>query len=404
MNGPLVAGHRETRPGYCRASIHAVAADSAKAMRKLLAIYPDLKIGDIESIGAPPDDTDSRELAQWLDAFKAEAGIPLAFVHIDVTWGLAWQSDLAKIVAVVRGAGVSLGVIYNGDSTELSDAAWARDVELPYTAVESLLGERIDDVIFQSWAAYPHKVLPETAPTSETGILKRYLRTQTKLMLLSQDRVRLTAADGRPISGAEITFEVAQAGLDAMLADQRIEGTVPHDAAQAVFVLRVNAECEFASTSTRLSIADFEFRQPGAPPRQPDLRQWASQWPSVTRLDGSAVQVAAAPNQRLIFNGPAFPVVADAPFDASFRWEVDADTGNTGCAAIIFQDARGQERHRISYPIASTWRVETHVITNPDGVAIISATPSVAGRKSRVVFAGDAGHRPTELLATPSSK
>ena len=395
MNGPLVSGHRDTGPGHCRASIPEVAADSAGAMAKLRAVYPGVKIGDIESLGAPPNDTDPNELQQWMAAYRQAAGYPLAFVHLDVTWGLDWRGVMIRLAKVVHAAGVPLGVIYNGDSTELSDADWAANVERHYTAIEALPLAAVDQVIFQSWNQYPRRVLPETLPTSETGIVKRYLRTPTRLERLTAGRGRLTETDQRPVAHARLRVEDADEGLEGSLMGETLAGVAPHGAARALFAIRVNAECACELTPTRLRLTNVRFRQPGRQPSVIDLSGWETAWPGVTGLDAGAVRIDAQTNQKIILNSPTFPVSPDARFTSGFSWRVGADTGRTGYAAIIFLDPSGHEIHRVMDDIAPTWSVRGALLTDANGR--FQFPEPVHGRRQRLVFAGDPARRSSTL-------
>ena len=46
--------------------------------------------------------------------------------------------------------------------------------------IRSLLDLPLDQVVFQTWVSYPDHVLPETDPTSMTGIVLNYLQTPTR--------------------------------------------------------------------------------------------------------------------------------------------------------------------------------------------------------------------------------
>ena len=103
--------------------------------------------------------------------------MPISFIHLDVRWVLAWQDDLKELWEITRHSGVDLGVIYHADPRAASSEAVALDLVQHENDLESALAIRPDQVIFQSWLNYPDHVLPETDPTSMTGIVLNYLRS-----------------------------------------------------------------------------------------------------------------------------------------------------------------------------------------------------------------------------------
>jgi hypothetical protein len=177
MAGPLVDGHVYKKQFYCHDTIEEVAVDAAKTIEAIRQLFPIVLVGDIEPLAHNPEYPDWSEFPNWLDAFKREAHVPISFIHLDVRWALAWQSDLKELREITRHSGVELGVIYHADPRATSSEAAALDLAMHEDEVEGAPGIRPDQVIFQSWLNYPDHVLPETDPASMTGIVLNYLRS-----------------------------------------------------------------------------------------------------------------------------------------------------------------------------------------------------------------------------------
>src|SRR3989304_10093845 len=95
-------------------------------------------------------------------------------------------------------------------------------------------GGRPDHVVLQSWMDHPDRVLPESDPTTFTGLIDRYLGTRTLIRLdqvaTSEDgRLSLEGAllgsEGAPAPGAPIT--IAANPLDRAYQVLRLHRGVP---------------------------------------------------------------------------------------------------------------------------------------------------------------------------------
>jgi hypothetical protein len=408
MNGPLVSGHTQTKPFSCHAPIKDVAADAADTIRALRKFYPNLAFGDIEPVGHAPNYPDWRELPEWFAAFKAGTGMPLAFIHTDITWGLPWRGDLQVVARLAHEAGIPFGVILNSDGYELSDADYARSVQFHEEQVAALPGVKVDHVVFQSWVAYPKHAMPESDPSSMTGVVLNYLRPPTRLVAAGptgagQAQARLMDAEGRPLAGAEISAEMFDPRPEASLVTQSIAGTVPPGAREALFALRMQTESAFPRESTHLSIAAFQYAEHGRPTFHWDLQAWAARYPAIVTGalvgDVRLLRITGAPGQAIALNGPRFPVTPDEPFQASFSWQVDPSAADAGYAALIFIGADGIELHRARHVMSTTWRPVEQVQTNAEGLVIVSRPPSLPpDGLFRLRYAGDHAHRPASSL------
>ena len=180
MVGPLIDGHVYTKAFYCHRPIPEVATDAANTVRAVRELYPHIIVGEIEPVADPADDPSPAELAEWFEAFQAASGRRLAFLHLDVRWRRSWQDPVRNIAKQTQASGVKLGVIYHPDPFDRSPDDTIIDFSKQERGTRSLLDLPLDHVVFQTWVSYPDHVLPETDPTSMTGIVLNYLQTPTR--------------------------------------------------------------------------------------------------------------------------------------------------------------------------------------------------------------------------------
>jgi len=185
MDEPFFYAHAYDGPNACAWPVSEVAGAVGRYVRLMRDEWPGLVAGDTEPMPAPvsPDD-----LAGWMDAYAAALGEPLAFLHLDVDWG---RNDWAQLGLAVAAAGnergVPIGMIYNGGAAT-SDATWVAAAGRRVIAYETAAGAAPDHVVFQSWMDKPDHVLPETDPTTLTGLIDAYF----------DDRATLGRVPGQP--------------------------------------------------------------------------------------------------------------------------------------------------------------------------------------------------------------
>jgi hypothetical protein len=174
MDEPAFYGHHFTGPNKCQSDLADIAHDAAKNLAGVRAVFPHVRAGDGEPVGASLDDSLIEEYSRWFDAFCVATGVPLAFFQADIQWKEAWQVPLEKLTVALRQRQIPVGVIYNGNDDDTSDQAWIAHAEAHYRAVE--IDSRIcpDQVVFQSWVSHPRHLLPDTQPGTFTYLLSRY--------------------------------------------------------------------------------------------------------------------------------------------------------------------------------------------------------------------------------------
>ncbi len=172
MDEPLFFGHFYDKQNACQSSIEDIAADVAGKVKQVRSIFPSVEIGETEPIEditrAGPGD-----LARWADAYQAATGAPLAFLRLDMNWTAPdWRPKVNAAARVLRSKGVSLQVIYNGSGRDASDQEWTSHALANARSFESVLMP--DCVVIQTWNNFPRRVLPDSDPTTLTGMVNQY--------------------------------------------------------------------------------------------------------------------------------------------------------------------------------------------------------------------------------------
>lgn len=345
MDEPLWFGHHYDGLHACHSTIPAVARNVAKNVAEMKAIFPNIRIGDIEPLGGTRNAADwLNDVAQWIAAYRATTGENLAFFHVDMVWGEQWHDLLGGLAPVLAAAGIRLGIIYDGDPDDQTGVAWAQRAEQRFAAVESDPALIPAQAIIQSWVTHPVHNLPETQPGTMTWLVNRYLSTETSISLQppTSGRVsgRLAATDGAGIAGQRLRTMAVDVNDVGPLAEHKKSGTVPEGASRALFILRLNAECR-CSGPVDVTVGALTYRDED---NGQSVTQQFSVHGAVPR-DGGLHIVAAS--------GTAFtPNTAQWPVRPGHRWTAQvalgasATSAQSGYVAVLFLRADGKEARR----------------------------------------------------------
>ena len=176
MDEPLFFGHFYTGKNACRSSVDNVAERVSAVLSEYRAVFPHVKLGDIEPAGAALLPGWGPAYAAFLNAVRTRMGHGLGFLHADVDWNapghMSGMLDLRGIALANR---LTFGVIYNGRDTDRTDGAWLANLAANGRAIEKALGGPPAQIVFESWAHYPDHLLPETSPRSLTNGILRYV-------------------------------------------------------------------------------------------------------------------------------------------------------------------------------------------------------------------------------------
>ena len=178
MDEPLWYGHHFKGKNSCQWPMERVARDMVSRIADLREKFPNVQIGDVEPVGTaqPPDWIE--EIAQWTQVYRQITGEKLSFFHADIVWTSPWQQQLGAVKRVAHERGLKFGVIYDGGGTgkQESDELWTQEAIQRFHAVEANAATAPDDAVFQTWARWPHKMLPESQPGTMTNVVLQYVQ------------------------------------------------------------------------------------------------------------------------------------------------------------------------------------------------------------------------------------
>jgi hypothetical protein len=180
MDEPLFYGRYYNGHDACHSSIENVAERAAAIIREYKKVFPNLIVGDIEPFPAITDQRNwQNEYRQWMNAFNAALGQPIAFLQIDINWGHDnWPQSLKKTVHFAGSAHLPTGIIYNGDSHRAGGTSegWLESAVQNFTRIEKEMGIHPDQAIFHSWGKFPIHSISDPSGPGEDYLVKRYLQ------------------------------------------------------------------------------------------------------------------------------------------------------------------------------------------------------------------------------------
>lgn len=161
----------------CHWTLEQIAAGVVAYRDAIRRVFPAVIVGDTEPVPLP---VTAQGLAGWLDAYRGAGGEPFAFLHLDMDWSRPGWAPLAQDIArQARARGVAIGMIYNGGAAA-DRATWIAQAGERVKAFEAA-GPSPDHVLFQSWMVQPDRVLPDSDPTSFSGLVLRYFTAHASL-------------------------------------------------------------------------------------------------------------------------------------------------------------------------------------------------------------------------------
>ncbi len=167
---PMTWGHFAHRGAACGYTTEDVVRNIAPNVQILKTAFPGIKFGDIEPV---TDQTANRlnDIMDFARLFRMQTGEPLSFLQADIIWQNRWQPQLVEWRKQLHAAGISYGVILDGDPGDRTDIDWTHHAIDRYHSVEANPDVRPDDIVFQSWQSRPTRFLPETTPGTLTSIV-----------------------------------------------------------------------------------------------------------------------------------------------------------------------------------------------------------------------------------------
>ena len=180
---PLYYGHEfNSTPELraCHAPIRIMAEQAAAKIAELRRVFPAVQVGGVEPFGIPRLDQRAwaAELEEWLKAYAAASGAPLAFLRADIVWRHPnWRAQFEYAVSLLHSLKIPLGVIYNGSPEIQNDEEWTQTALQNAMTIECDLHVRPDQVVFQSWTDHPRRNLPETQPGTLTHLVVQHIES-----------------------------------------------------------------------------------------------------------------------------------------------------------------------------------------------------------------------------------
>ena len=215
LDEPYFFGSRYQGAHACRWDAQRVARGVAAFVRAVRRIFPRVAVGDTEPITSA---SDAAAYVQWLDVYRSVSGQRLAFIHLDMSYNLPGWESLARTVEIgARSRGVPAGLIVFGEPEDTSDGAWTARARARIEQYEVEADGRPDHVLFQSWQDRPNRTLPDSSPSTFSGLVRTYARPRTTLTLrvlapgpdVLEASGRLLTQARKPIRGARVDVTAA---------------------------------------------------------------------------------------------------------------------------------------------------------------------------------------------------
>ena len=353
LDEPLWFGHYSPDPASCRFNLAELTRRVGVNVRKYVALFPDLTLGDIEPVPGlllqkdwqPTTKAFYRDLATF-------TGRPVRFLHTDVAWRTpGWPESLKIARTFAHDSDLRFGVIYNGDGQDKTDAAWVADAISHFVRLESRADRIPDNALFQTWDRHPTHALPETSNDTLSHVMASYLRPRTDLTLHRTSntvRGQLTTKPDLPVASAKVVLVRKGLNLDQPLPTHVDSGTVPAGARSAIIGVRINTEC-FCRGYNDISIGAITYSEEnGVALERYDLAK--AVLPRARRpLGGISIDIETVGDQRMVrirvlpdqhfgINSPPFAVTPGRTFKFEVPLGSVSATGLYGAVILIWLD------------------------------------------------------------------
>jgi hypothetical protein len=393
MDEPLWFGHTSNQPNACHSSIESIARNVAFRVSVIRKVFPEVAIGDIEPVDSPAQPNDwMDEISQWAEAYRKANGTPLLFFDADVTWSGSWKPQIKSLAERLHTAGISFGMIYDGDATDQSGVAWTTHAEERFTQVESDPSIRPQRAILQSWTLQPTHMLPETEPGTMTYLVNRYL---SRGVVLTLERAHgrlfghLADSSGDPVNGGQVALFAVDGATAAKKSMRTLSGKVPATASKAIVGLRINTECG-CSGPAQVSVGALNYRDARA---NTALR-------SFLPTNATDTEFSAKAGEAISRNSQPFTVAAGTHFTFEVPMGATSVSIDSGYLALLFLDSNGKEVERTRLPFQPSTEDLGTVTTNSKGDFSLQlpADTTNSNPSYRATFSGGSGYRLTSTV------
>jgi hypothetical protein len=297
-------------------------------------------------------------------------------------------------------------VLYNGGEQVETDDAWAQVTAERIHRYEEVMGGRPDHVVVQSWHVHPRQTLPDTDPSTLTGLINRYFGERTRIQgdaITSSDGFTvdgsLTTTTGAPVAGALEVGVIPLEGSQQVL--ERV-GTVPAGAETAEVGFRINTEAAGPGEAD-IRIYEVGYYEDGdevnrvADPQFEVLGQFDLEGVSVGPSDaggGTMVRLTATPDLELNIGSDRFTVTPGAGYRFTVNAAIPESSAQAGYAGVFFFGPGEEARHIM--PLAPALIPLAGAATGQSGEFALQVGDLAPGRyRLRITYRGDLDHWPT---------
>ena len=177
VDEPFYFGSVVDDPRSCHFPVSEVAAEVGDYAQLVKSVYPNVAVGDVEPVIASAYTPNvGAALRHWHETYRKVTGARLPFFLADIDFSNpAWPLIVKSLEHQTRQRGMRFGIIYIGDQQDTSDAEWSSKSVARFETYQIQNGGRPDYVLFQSWQPHPEFCLPESDPTTFTGVLDAYI-------------------------------------------------------------------------------------------------------------------------------------------------------------------------------------------------------------------------------------
>ena len=168
---PMTSGHMSRGRKACRLSIQETALRLASAVKELRAVYPAVRIVDLEVPTGIPLAEWTTTLPAWLDAYRQASGENFYGLTMDAWWKFDWRRPAQATARILSSRRIRTGMYL--DAVEGSNVAAANWTKAARRNACDLRATQIpvDYVVIANWMDMRVNNLPEGDPSSLTGVL-----------------------------------------------------------------------------------------------------------------------------------------------------------------------------------------------------------------------------------------
>ena len=379
MDEPLWFGHYQTAAlGGCRLSIPDLVTSTALIMQDIVAVYPRIKLIELEPIPAVTSQPGWRDdWTQFRLGLAKAIGVPITFVHADIGWGdPTWQASLVTFNQYLREQNLGLGIFFNA-ATNTTDADWVNAAAGYMDTIEGQLGIIPAHADFSTWTPFPSHNMPETSPSTMTWLINRLVRPLSSLQAHfagSSAVGKLTTKTGKPIANATVRGFLPGVDLTKPLPVTVATGIVPPNVIGALLVIRINMECGAGCNGLNdLLIGPLQYAETlgGSghgtlvPPLTPGTQN-GSHFDGQLIGGSTVTRLIAAPGQSFHQNSNQFAATAGAKFQLTIPAGTVGGNGWTGYIGLVWVTAAGLDA------------IPRFMFTPPVGKALMSTAVTAA--------------------------